>query len=66
MKTKKKDLWAPADEVGFKKRFLTRIIEEKEADDEINKFCTERSAASSQMPSPQGLDAERTVRNVSS
>lgn len=51
----------PADEQGSKKRFLTRIIEEKEAESEIKSY----NDRSSEMSYAQDVDAERSVRNLS-
>lgn len=61
MKTKKKDSWMPADEQGCKKKFLTRMIEEKEAESEIKSY----NDRSTEMPYAQDVDAEGSVRNLS-
>lgn len=61
MKTKKKDSWMPADEQGCKKKFLTRMIEEKEAEFEIKEY----SDRSSEVSYAQDVDAEGSVRNLS-
>lgn len=55
----------PADEQGCKKKFLTRIIEEKEAEFEIKRFCGTGEATSGEMSYAQDVDAEGSVRNLS-
>lgn len=65
MKNQKKNSWMPADEQGCKKRFLTRIIEEKEAEFEIKRFCGTGEATSGEMSYAQDVDAEGSVRNLS-
>lgn len=61
MKTQKKNCWMPVDEIGYKKKFLTRIIEEKEAESEIKSY----NNRSSEMPHAQDVDEEGSVRNLS-
>lgn len=65
MKTQKKNSWMPVDEIGYKKKFLTRIIEEKEAESEIKRFCGNREASSGEMSHAQDVDEEGSVRNLS-
>jgi len=65
LKTTKKNSWLPADELGYKKKFLTRIIEEKEAESEIKRFYGTGEATSGEMSHAQDVDAERSMRNLS-
>lgn len=51
----------PADEQGCKKKFLTRMIEEKEAESEIKSY----NDRSTEMPYAQDVDAEGSMRNLS-
>jgi len=51
----------PVDELGYKKKYLARKIQEDEAEHEIKTY-----RRSSEMPDAQNVDEERSVRNVSS
>ena len=56
----------PLDERGYKKSYLTRKEQEKEANAEIRQFYGQGAASSGQMPHAQNVDEEGTMRNVSS
>lgn len=62
MKTQKKNTWVPLDERGYKKSYLTRLVEEDESNNEIKTYCLR----STEMPSPQHVDEEGSMRDLSS
>jgi hypothetical protein len=51
----------PVDEMGYKKKYIARKIQENEAEREIKTYHQ-----SIQVPDAQDVDEERSVRNVSS
>jgi len=64
MKYNNKNLAVHPDEQGYKKKYITRKIEEKEADTEIRRFHGEGEAPPREMCDAQNVDEERSVRNV--
>jgi len=56
------------DELGFKRKYLTRLTQEKEAEQEIKQYAPgvhdEEPTTSGEMYDAQNVDEERSVRNV--
>ena len=63
MKTQNKSCTVPVDEMGYKKKYLARKIQESEADDEIKDYKG-RVASAPEVPSSQYVDEEGSVRNL--
>lgn len=61
MKNTNKNCMLPVDEIGYKKKYLQRLIQENEAEQEIKAY-----SRPSDMSNAQDVDEERSVRNVSS
>lgn len=61
MKTQNKNCMMPVDEIGYKKKYLERKIQESEAEYEIKTYNQ-----SLQVPDAPDVDEEGSVRNVSS
>ena len=65
MKKQNKNSTLSLDEIGYKKAFLARKIQENEADNEIKDYKG-RVASAPEVPSSQYVDEEGSVRNLSS
>ncbi len=55
----------PVDEMGYKKKYIARKIQESEADNEIKNYKG-RVAPTSEVRDAQDVDEEGSVRNLSS
>ena len=59
MKNSNKNCTLPVDEIGYKKKYLARKIQENEAEHEIKTYHR-----SEDLQSPSDVDEEGSVRNV--
>jgi hypothetical protein len=65
MKTTNKSYTIPVDEMGYKKKYITRKIQESEAEHEIKNYKG-RVAPPPEVRDAPDVDEERSVRNLSS
>lgn len=66
MKNNNKNLYEPPAEQHYKKRYLARKLEEKEADTEIREFHDSRTTPSSTLYEAQDMEEEGGLRGMSS
>ena len=64
MKTTNKSCTVPVDEMGYKKKYLARKIQENEADNEIKDYKG-RVASATEVRDASNVDEEGSVRNLS-
>jgi hypothetical protein len=65
LKTQNKSYTVPVDEMGYKKKYIARKIQESEADNEIKNYKG-RVAPASEVRDAPDVDEEGSVRNLSS
>ncbi len=65
MKTQNKSYTVPVDEMGYKKKYIARKIQENEAELEIENY-KRRMASTSEVRDASDVDEEGSVRNLSS